>query len=193
MTLSLSTHAQELNFGIKGGINYNMMSTSDDFHEFWPRVGTHAGGFIRFRYKNLALQSELLLSRVSGDRKHIDDYMFPQARFTERVNYMSFPVLVKVYFMDFIHFHVGPQFNLITQVEREPDMVFSFQAPKQNVTAEYFPWDLSAAVGAGIDLRAGLVAEIRYNHGLQNMYNVISGEERRHNLWQISIGYSFLR
>ena len=191
--LNQKTFAQEINFGVKSGVNLSNLQTSDELFEFFPRVNTHSGLFLRARIKNFALQSEFLFSRVSANRKHIDDYANPQSRYTERLKYMSIPVLVKAYFVDFINVYAGPQINILRSAERQFDPVFSFQSPAQNVNGEYFPWDISLAAGAGVDLRMGFSAEIRYNHGLQNIYNVVSGVEQKSRVWQLSLGWNFLR
>ncbi len=185
--------SQEMNFGVKTGMNMSNLETSDELFEFFTRYSPHVGIFVRGRIKNIALQPELILSRISASRKHVNDYSNPQSRYTERVNYLSIPVLLKVYFMDFIHVHAGPQFNILRSAEREFDQVFSFQSPPVDVTNEYFASDVSFSAGAGIDMRMGFSAEIRYSPGIQNIYNVVSGEERKYSLIQLSVGWNFLK
>jgi hypothetical protein len=194
--LSLFTQVaftQEISFGVKSGINISKLTTSDERFEFFPVVTPHGGLYLRGRIKNIALQSEFLLNKITTRRKHVDDYANPQSRYTERIKYMSIPVLAKVYFMDFITVYAGPQFNILRAAERQFDPVFSFQSPAQNVNGEYFPWDISIAAGAGVDLRMGFSAEIRYLHGVQNIYNVTSGVEQHSRVWQLSVGWNFLR
>lgn len=188
-----TSDAQEFNFGVKTGLNLSELKTSDEFYVFTNRINPHIGLFLRGRFKSIALQSEILVSRSSADRWYFIREQFPQSRYRERFAFISIPVLAKVYFLDFIHVSAGPQFNLIHKVTRKPDMVFSFQAASYDVTNEYFPTDMALTFGTGVDLRIGLSAEIRYIYGIQNMYNVTSGEERRLNVIQLSFGYNFLR
>lgn len=140
--LSTQLHAQDLNFGVKGGLNVSTVFTSLD-NGFTPRLSYHAGVFTEFSMKGKwSFRPELMYSRQGAKFQFEDlniinpnDLILNQER--ESVvfgsDYLQMPLLFKVNFIDVFSLDFGPQIGM--QVNRGSQFDFG---PTIGITLEIF-------------------------------------------------------
>lgn len=159
---TLQSHAQEIHFGGKAGVNFASF-TGDDADGFDGRTAFHIGLAAELGITDkFSIQPELLYSAQGGEFQDIDI----------DIDYLTLPVLAKYYAAENFSIEAGPQFGFKVN---EGD----------NVDAESF--DLGIAAGLGYKLN-DLFFQGRYVFGLSD---VGDGGDIKNGLFQISIGYWF--
>lgn len=176
--------AQNSSFGIKGGLNLTNLKGEDATYD--SRSGFHAGIFMRERFSKVAIQPEILLSTQSTDVSStaLGDYQ-------DKFAYLNIPIMIKFYLIDGLNIHAGPQFGFLLDGDR------TYSGPlgssSDDIKDYYKGSDISLSFGAGWDLPFGLSADLRYNLGVQDINEASSGEEVKSRVFQVSLGWNFLR
>src|SRR5688572_22554429 len=111
--------AQNVAFGLKGGVNLSTFNFDDADATYDSRTGFHAGLFLRSKFNKIAIQPELLLFTQNSDLR-TSAFGVAQDRFT----YLSIPVMIKLYPVGGLNLQVGPQFGFLIDGERKYDTVF---------------------------------------------------------------------
>lgn len=172
-------------FGIKGGVNFATV-TGDDFDSPDSRTSFHAGLVGEFPLADIfSIQVEALYS-AQGFETDIDGGLFGgDGKVEYQLDYISIPVLAKVYVVEGLSLEVGPQFSFKVNEEIDAD-----------ATGDDGDWDLDEAksfdfgVAAGLTFQTnmGLFASGRYNMGLTD---IIEDVNAKNSVFQISLGYKF--
>lgn len=160
-----------LSLGVKGGVNVSGLSRSD-----FDNITTgHGGLFLRLRLGPVALQPEVLYSRLGADAD------ISVTKDDIRFDYLLVPVMVKVYPMPLLGFNLqaGPQFGYLAHHTSTAKDDFDIKDS-----------DLSINLGAGWDTRLGLCFDARYCIGTSN---VLSGDkfDVKNRCFMFSVGYAF--
>jgi len=163
--------AQEFDLGLKAGVNFSQLRDAEDLDN---RTGLLAGAFVGVKFSDrFAIQPEILYSQQGGD-SDFGDY---------HIDYVNVPVIFKFYLIgDVLNVQAGPQFGFVAN-----DDFPEFEAIEEQVEAESF--DMSAAVGAGLDLPFGLRVDARYNFGFTE---TIENTDAKNGVFSLALGYSFL-
>src|SRR5687767_14233293 len=106
LMLMLVTHlssAQNVAFGLKGGVNLSTFNLDDADATYDSRTGFHAGLFLRSNFNKIAIQPELLLFTQNSDLR-TSAFGVAQDRFT----YLSIPVMIKLYPVGGPNLQLGP-------------------------------------------------------------------------------------
>ena len=184
---SMACHAQqETAFGIKGGLNLTNLKVSDPDASYNSRAGFHAGFFVREKFSKVAIQPEFLISTQSTDvsSSSLGDW---QDRFT----YLNIPIMVKFYLVDGLNIHAGPQFGFLLDGDR------TYSGPlgdgSEDIKDYYESSDVSISLGGGWDFPFGLNVDLRYNIGVKDINEASSGEEAKSRVFQVSLGWNFLK
>ena len=167
------TQAQEFDLGIKAGVNFSQLQDAANF-ETDSRTGLVAGAFVGLKLNDrFAIQPEILYSQQGGD-SDFGDY---------HIDYVNIPVIFKIHLIgDVLNIQAGPQFGFVAN-----DDFPEFEGIESQVEAESF--DMSAAVGAGLDLPFGLRVDARYNLGFTE---TIENTDAKNGVFSLALGYSFL-
>ena len=173
MFATFSASAQGVGFGVKGGLN---MSSLDGVQNGSGRTGFHAGAYLRVKLGGIGLQPEAYYS-IQGSK--IDAGTVKQ---TINANYLNVPVLLRFNPVPILNFHIGPQFGILMGADQEGTDI------KDTLKSS----DLSAAVGAGLDLPFGLNVTLRYVKGLSGI-NDGGGNSVKNNTFQVSVGYDLVK
>jgi Outer membrane protein beta-barrel domain len=161
----------QLKLGLKAGANISTFNGLDNAESL---IAYHAGGLIRWKFKNLVLQPELLYSKQgasvqeNGDEK---DY---------KLDYFLVPVMLQWQFGGSLYAEGGFQAGFRAN-DNFPD----------NVSAKGTDW--SGAFGLGfLKPTGGLGIGARYTLGLANVADADAGDDEfKNGVWQISIIYLF--
>lgn len=172
------TSAQELDFGLKAGLNYSdFMNVKGT--DMSSRTGYQIGAFAGIKLGKIGIQPELLYSQQGAKFDHNKI----------NLNYVNVPILLKYYLVSGLNIQVGPQFGFVV----DDNINKVFKGIGEDVKAEKF--DLSGLVGVGIDLPFGIRVDGRYNFGLSKTIKANGGVEMiepKNSLFSIAVGYSFL-
>lgn len=157
-------HAQS--FGIKGGVNFSNFR-GDDADNFNVLTGFHAGLITEFSvFDFLSIQPEFLYS-TQGAKTKDSDY---------KLDYLTLPVLAKIYITDGFNVHAGPQFGLLIS---ESD---NFSGYKSNT------FDFSLAAGVEYFFSDHLALQARYVSGTSTISE--KAKIKNSNI-QLSLAYMF--
>lgn len=165
--------AQDIDFGIKTGINFANFS-GDDSGSFDGVIGLHAGVVVDISLlEKFSLQPELIYSSQGGEFSGIS---------TLKLDYLSMPILAKYYLFKGFSIEAGPQFSFLLDSKYEglngnPDGVFDGK-----------DLDIAGAVGLGFKLPFGLFTQARYVIGVNSTDELF---DLKNNVFQLSVGYKF--
>ena len=179
------THqAQELHFGIKGGLNFATIG-GDDTDGLDMRTSFHLGALMEIKLnEKFSIQPEALYSGqgTSGKEDGLDIEL--------KLDYINIPIMAKYYFTESFNIEAGPQFGFMVSSKAESDGV--------EVDLDEFDlfkdFDLSLGVGAGYKFGPNFFVGARYNFGLSNIYDDSNFDDNSSNqnmVLQISAGYMF--
>ena len=156
------SQAQDLKFGVKGGVNFANINFDSDLVDPDSKTGYHIGFVAQASLAGtLAIQPELLYSAQGADDFDID--------------YLNVPILLKYKLANILSFEAGPQFGFVVNDDFD-DTVFD---------GDINEFDVSGAVGAGVEF-GEFFAQLRYNFGLTDVSEAFEGKNSN---FQISVGY----
>ncbi len=178
------TTAQEyVMFGIKGGVNFSSVTGDafSDFEDESARTAFHLGLLAEIPISDrFSLQPEVLYSAQGYDVVRIEDGQDVERRF----DYISVPVLAKLYLIDGFALEAGPQFSYLVENElgRGDDEI--------ELSDDYLnKFDFSVGLGASWKLSNFFVYG-RYNVGLTEIYD-IEGADAKNGVIQLGVGLLF--
>ncbi|HSI90541.1 MAG TPA: porin family protein [Adhaeribacter sp.] len=175
-------------FGIKGGVNFNMLRGADKskLQNLNNETTWHAGVFAQFPVAGsdfFSIQGEALFSRKSFTS---DDSISTKYK----MDYVDVPLLFVFNVLDNVSFHVGPYASLLLTVQENDSEVGEAQKKLLNS----FGYGLAGGVEAKISFaRVGA----RYNLGLNDIYKTpkMIGNESIQDLkngnFQVYVGVGF--
>jgi len=185
--------AQGISLGLKGGLNFpsidavgvgNGVSTSNIENS----TGYHAGPYLKLKLSKIAVQTEVL-------------YSFQETKFdlqtgassfdvTQKLGYLTVPVMLRLYTVAGINLQAGPQFGFLVSGKQEDNVLGARTTTdlKNSMKGS----DIGLNLGLGIDLPFNLDVHARYIIGITNVNDVSGGESAKNSQLQISVGYSFL-
>ncbi len=148
ISFSVSSNAQDIKFGFKGGVNFATLNGDDVNDNLDGRTGYHIGAVLQVSLaETIALQPELLYSAQGIEDTDID--------------YLNLPILVKLKFAKIFSVEAGPQFGFVVNDN------FAVGDPES--------FDLSGAVGAGVEF-GPFFGQLRYNFGFTDVIDNVEAK-----------------
>jgi len=186
-----AVNAQEVEFGIKGGINLATI-TGDDFVNFDNRTCFHFGAVVEIGIsENFSFQPELLYS-CQGSDYGVDDTSFVDTKAalfngTIKVDYLNVPLMAKYYVSEGLSLEAGPQLGFLISATDE------FEGEEEDIKDFVKGIDFGVNFGLGYKLDGGLNFGARYNLGLSNANDDedLSDITFKNGVFQFSLGYFF--
>ncbi|SFQ41598.1 porin family protein [Hymenobacter arizonensis] len=177
--VATAAQAQEVRFGLKGGVNYSTITSKDD-SDAESKIGLLGGVFANFGLSDLiSIQPEVLYSQKGAQMKDMSDVKV-------KLNYIDVPVLVKVN-AGGLFFEGGPQVGFLTTAK----VTNGSQSEdfKENVKSV----DFGYAVGLGYQAESGPMIGLRYNGGISdiNKNNNNDSDKSRNSAFQLYVGFAF--
>ncbi|PKQ66927.1 hypothetical protein BZG01_08985 [Labilibaculum manganireducens] len=181
IAIGTSSFAQDVKYGIKGGLN--LANCAGDDLKGDSRADIYFGGFMRTNFTEcLAFQTELIYSRQGSK----EDSEGSNLQF--KTNFLNIPLLLraKMFGTDKLFAVAGPQIGIHLSSEFEED----------GETADYDKamrdFDLSFDFGLEFDLNKQFSIEARYNFGITKIFNDDYVEiDAKNSVFQIGIAASF--
>ena len=172
--------SQTSNAGLKFGYNLAAVSFDGD-GETAQRHGFHVGFYGEsFLTESIALQAEFLYSQ-QGYEIEADG-----GTFTQKLDYINVPLLLKLYPDENFFIEVGPQIGLAISHKEEFDNNFNLFDTSQEFDPSSF--DYGVNFGGGFKTNSGVSLGVRYHLGLGDIYDEGSPKNR---VWQFSLGFDF--
>lgn len=177
-----ASFAQRTSFGLKGGVNFaklsykNPANAQSDF-----RTGFHAGLLAHVHLTTgWAVQPEIMYSTQGAEYK--------QALVgKDKIDYINVPVLIQRMFGPGFRLQTGPQLGYQLSAEFHPENGgASTNIP--NINNVDFSW----IVGAGYLTPVGFGFDVRYNHGISNVYET-GTLKTKNRVIQAGVFYQFRR
>jgi len=167
--------AHKSNAGIKGGYNLAAVSfdgegETDQRHSF--HIGVYGESFIS---ESFSIQPELMYSQQGYVIKD------GNGTFTQKLNYINFPLMLKAYPSQNFFLEAGPQIGLAVSHKEEYDGLFS---SSQEFDPNGFDWGFN--FGGGFKTNSGISLGVRYHMGLGDLYDESKAYNR---VWHFSIGF----
>nr|WP_314897105.1 porin family protein [uncultured Flavobacterium sp.] len=163
------------NAGIKGGytlaaVSFDGDGETEQRHSF--HIGVYGEEFIS---ESFSIQPELLYSQQG--------YVITNSSgtFTQKLNYINLPIMLKAYPSKNFFLEAGPQIGLAVSHKEEYDGLFS---GSQEYDPNSFDWGLN--FGGGFKTDSGISLGMRYHLGLGDLYDEGKAQNR---VWQFSIGF----
>ena len=172
-----NVNAQEVTFGVKGGVNFANVG-GDDVDDANGLTSFHVGGVVNIGIsEKFSIQPELT---YSGQGYSFDD----EGNVDVKLNYINVPVLVKRMLTEGLSVEVGPQIGFLTSAKADAD------GDSEDIKDFIKSTDFAAVIGLGYILDSGLNFGARFNLGLSDIFD--EGDAKvKNNVFQISVGYMF--
>jgi hypothetical protein len=171
--------------GLKGGVNLSKFDIKDGATNIENRTGFNAGAFALVKITSFGIQPEVLFSRQGST------FTFDSKNYEANFDYISVPILAKLYLPLGLNFQLGPQFSFLSVAELKAAAQSTADDPKKLKKQDY-----AIAVGAGWDLPFGLTIDARYNFGLSDIkVQPSSGQPiaLKNKVLQVSVGYKLIK
>lgn len=153
-------------YGIKAGVNFASFR-GDDSKDFNVLIGWQAGGVAELEiFDHLSLQAEFLYSSQGAKTKE-DNY---------ELNYLTLPVVAKIYLTDSFNIQGGPQFGLLISESDNVDKL------------ESNTYDFGVVGGLEFFVADGLFIQARYNAGLSS---ISDNYDIKNSVVSLGLGYMF--
>jgi hypothetical protein len=173
-----SVNSQEVNIGIKGGLNAYTLG-GDDTSDVKTKLGFNLGllGHIHISDR-FGLQPELVYSTqgaASDDGSDID----------LNLSYINVPVLFQYMYDNGFRIQAGPQIGFLTSAKAKG------ASASVDIKDSFNTLDVALSVGASyVHPVSGFGVDARYNYGLSNV-NDSSGSEAFNRGFQLGVFYLF--
>lgn len=161
--------------GIKGGyslaaVNYDGEGETGQRHGF--HLGVYGESFIS---ESFSIQPELMYSQQGYEIKT------GSGTFTQKLDYINLPVMLKAYPTKNVFLEAGPQIGLAVSHKEEYDGFISGSTERD---PNSFDWGMN--FGGGFKTNSGISLGVRYHLGLGDLYD----NDKAHNrVWQFSVGF----
>ena len=149
IALSMTSQAQEVEFGAKAGLN--IADLGSDAETSGSRTGFHFGGVAEIKFsEKFSVQPELLYS-MQGAKSDITGN-----EVETKLDYINLPIMAKYYVMEGLSVEAGPQVGFLMSAITDGNDV------KDNTKGIDFGFN----IGAGYELSNKIFFQARYNLGL---------------------------
>ena len=186
LLLTLSTYSQDnqIEFGIKGGLNYSsfMDNNDDDIPtDYKGQIGFHLGGFAKFKLSGkISIKPELVYSlqgsnfTINGSDLNIvsqDDIFITSIDGEIKESIILIPIILEYKLNKKLNLEFGPQFGYSLNRDVEYDNnPFNFIGFLRNDDEETF--EIGIGLGFGYALSDDLGVSLRYNYGIIERQNL---------------------
>jgi opacity protein-like surface antigen len=185
-------NAQEVKFGVKGGINLSTLT--GDIEEASSKVGFQVGAFAEIKLtEKFSIQPELLYS-AQGVKTEFND-MDGSEENKINLGYLNIPVMAKYYVAEKFSLEAGPQVGFLLSAKNDFSSFDGEDSFSKNIDIKdnFKSIDFGVNFGAGYDFTENLSAGLRYNLGLSNILENEAGDnfKQKNSVFSLSVGYKF--
>jgi hypothetical protein len=178
----LAVQAQNVKFGVKGGLNISKLTAFDDAKTL---AGFNVGGLINIGLnESWAIQPELLYSAQGTKTSTSILWGLGNVASTTKLGYVNVPVMVQYSIVPAFYVEAGPQLGILTSAKlRINDHTTDIKDDMKSI-------DFGVGFGFGYKFDMGLGIGGRYNFGLTNVYDA-DNFDHKNSVAQIDLFYTF--
>lgn len=191
------TNAQEVKYGVKGGLNLSTLTGDTDGLDLKSKVGFNVGGLVEIKLsEQFAIQPEILFS-TQGTKARAEavevEGNFYNGEVCFNLSYINVPVMFKYYVVDKFNIEAGPQIGFLVSAKTKTTVDGFSGSNEMDVKDNFESIDFGLNFGAGYEFTDHLSAGLRYNLGLANIAKTDAGDDTKiHNgVFSLNIGYKF--
>jgi len=183
-------------FGIQGGVGISNYVGKDFSSKNDPKMGITAGIFFE-REINLTLS---VGAELNYDQKGTFYEFFPREAtivyVDSRLNYISVPIIMKAYFGQKANYYIYT--GLTPSYLKSHTLSHSATEYGYSIASEpFFPytinnWDAAVTVGFGLNFYE-IILDIRYHHGIVNIYEGHNVPSIRNQFLSATLGFSIYK
>ena len=200
LTIGFTAHSQEINYGIKAGLN--LADFGKDAEHTNVKPGFTAGVLAEIKFtENFAVQPEIVYSQQGSELVYnifFGDKLGTKDVYTAKIGYINIPITVKYYIIEGLSIQAGPQIGFLVSA-KDKAKHSNYYDDTENETLEldskdlYKKIDFSIVGGIGYDLPIGLFLQARYSYGLTDINDdpEADGVKISNNVISFSVGYKF--
>lgn len=184
--VSAQSEKAGFDFGVRGGVNFSNITTSDDLDAPNSRTSFYAGLVAELPLQErFSLQGEVFYSS-QGYERTIPLLGNDKIDFKLKADYIQVPILAKFYVVKGLSIAVGPQFGF--KVNEKIDYGTSGNGAVNPVDLNTF--DFQGTGGLEYKLDNGLFIQGRYSYGFSDL---ISNSHHSHHtsVFSAGLGYMF--
>ena len=191
---TISMNAQEIQFGVKGGLNLSTESKYKNINGYNAespgfRTGLHIGGVVNWAINDrFELETDLLYS-MQGFKDRIEveaEQRLHDKNYSVTSHYLTLPIAAKANLVKGVYVECGPQFGYLLYKKDKLEGHEIDDSFDSNNTKKF---DFSIFGGLGYRFENGVFVDARYIHGFTGTSKVFEGGKNRN--IQISLGYLF--
>ncbi len=181
---AVAVHAQ-VSFGIKAGFNNSTLGGDDaDLSGKKSNTGFNFGVMAAIPIStNFVFQPEIMYSANEG----MEFRPTTTSETNYNLNYVNIPLMLK-YKSSGFYGEAGPYFGFLTSGKVKTKT--STTTTETDIKDSFDGTDMGVALGTGYIMKSGLGFGVRYNMGLQNIYDATS-PEFKNRFWQVNLIYMF--
>lgn len=166
------TAQAQLKIGVKGGMNFSKITSTDPSDQLENLTAWHAGLMAEIKMPIIGIEVDALYTQ-NGTKVDVGGAVEDLKN-----TYIAIPVVAKFYILKVLNIHAGPQFSFLTS-SKFGDIDFKDQLASN---------DLQIVFGAGVELSM-FHASLRYNLGVKDINaNTASSFELKNNAVMLSVG-----
>jgi hypothetical protein len=190
-------NAQEVKFGIKGGLNLSSWAGDTKGLNLRPRFGVNVGSFAEIRLtEQFAIQPEVLYATQGTKFKNVGATIYGTDYIGDikwNLSYINIPVMFKYSGDGKSFIEAGPQIGFLTSAKAITKLTRYSQTVDQDVKEMFESLDFGFVVGVGLNITKHLLTDLRYNIGLSNIIKTESDDNTkiRNSVLSLSLGYKF--
>jgi hypothetical protein len=170
--ISANSQNQRPSLGLRAGINLSN-GQGNSTNEKESRIGFHAGAYVKVGItKQWQLITDFCYSMEGAKTLYVTQSGYPNGSTESTLNLVNLSLMAE--YGKRLRVHAGPQIGLIMSA-REEGRVGSIQV-NQNLSNDMSTFQFSAAFGAMLSISKKLSVGLRYNHGLNDVYQ---GDEKQ--------------
>ncbi|WP_281232068.1 porin family protein [Flavobacterium gelatinilyticum] len=182
-------NAQDVKFGIKGGVDFHKLTKLESAS---MKTGFVAGAFAEFKVsENFAFQPEILYSAQGVRVKYSKAYFSSD----EKVNlgYLNVPLMFKYYVIEGLNIEAGPQIGFLLSAKSKYKVTDDYGTVSSNDDIKRLcnSVDFGLNFGLGYDVTKNLSVGARYNLGLTNVYKSDYFAKAKNSVISLTVGYKF--
>ena len=197
----LTVKAQDVKFGLKGGVNFSNISISGGNSVTNPdtttRTSFHLGGLVEVKLADkFALQPEIQYSSVGYKfaLTGIEQGISYRGDVVDKIDYLSIPVLVKYFAAEGFSLDFGPQvgFLISHKADIKVNVLGNSSTQTVDLADESEKIEFGLNFGATYKFKNNLFLSGRYNLWLsKSQKESTDGEKILNRTFQLSLGYIF--
>ncbi|WP_158850504.1 porin family protein [Algibacter sp. L1A34] len=182
LTLNIYGQDNQIEFGIKGGLNYSSFIDNNDDDipaDYTGKIGFHLGGFVKLPIsERILIKPELIYSQqgsnfsTNGSNYSAPDDVFIRGGINGKINesLVLIPIILEYKLNKKLSLEFGPQFGLTLNREIEYENSSFDQGFLKNDDKETFEFGIG--LGLGYSISSDLGISLRYNYGIIERQNL---------------------